>query len=573
MAVTDRRAAQVAVMCAAIFVVWTEARIGGEEFARAFSDITIGLAAVAAGVACLYASRKHAGWPGRGWLLLGIGMLFWAVGEAIWTLYEVVFHLEVPFPSIADTQYLMMYPFALVGMIAIVDSQQRAMRTVLDALLIATSLLFVSWPVVLEPIYESSGQSQTLLVRSFALAYPIGDIILATMAFGLLSQTARPVRGALALAGAGMLVLAVADSFFAYLTTNSYNEINLLDGCWFIAFELIALAALRMSRTAPSPRRHAAPLLVTLPYVPLTAAIITSFVVQLTRGTLGTFLFLMLMLLVALVIIRQLLTVRENLTLTRVLHNTVRELRTREAEMRNLAHSDPLTGLANRTLFQHRAELAIERSTRDRVGLAVLYIDLDDFKQVNDRFGHLAGDALLVLAADRLRTCIRPCDTVARIGGDEFAMLLDGLNGVRDVEAIARRVVMELAIPFHLEGHTVQIGASVGIALQPPGPARAGDLLRDADMAMYHAKFSGKNHVVWFDAMLRDRIGAPGIRAPGMSAPLGAPGMGAPALGAPDFGASAPVEHHLRINGRAAFPRPRRPLVGDPADRRRPADR
>jgi diguanylate cyclase (GGDEF)-like protein len=537
MAVTNRRAVQVAVLCAAIFIIWTQARIGGEEVARAFSDITIGLAAVAAGVACLYAARKHAGWPGRGWLLLGIGMLFWAVGEAIWTVYEVVFHLEVPFPSIADTQYLLMYPFALVGMIAIVDSQQRAMRTALDALLIATSLLFISWPVVLEPIYESADESQTLLVRSFALAYPIGDIILATMAFGLLSQTARPVRGALALAGAGMLMLAVADSFFAYLTTNSYNDINFLDVCWIIAFELIALAALRMSRTAPSPRRHAAPLLVTLPYIPLAAAIVTSFIVQLTRGTLGTFLFVTLMLLVALVIIRQLLTVRENLTLTRALHKTVRELRAREAEMRNLAHSDPLTGLANRTLFQHRLELAIERSARDRVGLAVLYIDLDDFKQVNDRFGHLAGDALLVLAADRLRTCVRPCDTVARIGGDEFAMLLDGLNGVRDVDAIARRVVMELGIPFYLEGHTVQIGVSVGIALQAPGPARAGDLLRDADMAMYNAKFSGKNNVVWFDAMLRDRIGA-----------------------------RAPVEHHLRINGRAALPRPRRPLLGDPAD-------
>jgi diguanylate cyclase (GGDEF)-like protein len=537
MAVTNRRAAQIAGFLALIFMVWTQLRIGGEEVTRAFSDIAIGVAAVAAGVACMYAARRHAGWPGRGWLLLGIGMLFWALGEAIWTVYEVVFRLEVPFPSIADTQYLLMYPFALVGMIAIVDSQQRALRTVLDALMIAGSLLFISWPVVLEPIYQSS--DQTMLVRSFALAYPIGDIVLATMAFGLLSQTARPIRGALALAGAGMLALAVADSFFAYLTTNSYNDINFLDVCWLIAFELIALAALRVSHAAPAPRRHAAPLLVTLPYIPLGVAIVTSFIVQLTRGTLGTFLFVTLMLLVGLVIIRQLVTVRENLTLTRVLHNTVRELRRREAEMRNLAHSDPLTGLANRTLFQHRVELALERRNHDRLGLAILYIDLDDFKQVNDRFGHPAGDSLLVLAADRLRACVRPCDTPARIGGDEFAVLLDGLNGARDAEAIARRVVMELAIPFHVDGNTVRISASVGVALQPPGrPGRAGDLLRDADMAMYNAKFNGKNNLVWFDSMLRDRMGAP-----------------------------TPVEHHLRINGQTALPRPRRPLLGDPADR------
>jgi diguanylate cyclase (GGDEF)-like protein len=472
-------------------------------------------------------------------------MLFWAVGEVIWIAYELVFHLE-PFPSIADTQYLLMYPFALVGMIAMVDSQQRAVRTVLDALMIAGSLLFLSWPLVLEPIYQSS--DQTLLMRSFALAYPIGDIVLATMAFGLLSQTARPIRGALALAGAGMFALAVADSFFAYLTTNgyeSYSEITIIDGCWFIAFELIVLAALRMSRTAPSPRRHAAPLLVTLPYIPLAAAIVMSFVVQLTRGTLGTFLFVTLMLLVGLVIVRQLVTVRENLTLTRVLHNAVRELRRREAEMRNLAHSDPLTGLANRTLFQHRAELAIERRSRDRLGLGILYIDLDDFKQVNDRFGHPVGDQLLVLAAERLRACSRPNDTVARIGGDEFAMLLEGLNSARDAEAIARRVVTELAIPFQLEGHTVRISASVGVALQPPEPGRAGDLLRDADIAMYNAKFSGKNNVVWFDAVLRDRIGAP---AQVEYQPV-------------------QVEYQPRVNGHTVYPPLRRRRLGDPVDR------
>ncbi|HEU5110090.1 MAG TPA: GGDEF domain-containing protein, partial [Micromonosporaceae bacterium] len=510
MAVTNRRAAQIAAVLAVIFVAWIQFELGGFVIARAFSDIAIGVAAVAAGVACVYASRRHPGRSGRGWLLLGIGMLFWAVGEAIWTVYEVVFGLTVPFPSIADTQYLLMYPFALVGMIAMVDSQQRAVRTVLDALMIAGSLLFISWPLILEPIFESS--DQTLLVRSFALAYPIGDIVLATMAFGLLSQSARPVRGALALAGAGLLVLAVADSFFAYLTTNSYNEISVIDGCWFVAFELIVLAALRMSQTAPSPRRHAAPLLVTLPYVPLGAAFVTSAVVQITRGTLGIFLYVTFMLLVALVLIRQVVTVRENLTLTRVLHNTVRELRQREAEMRNLAHSDPLTGLANRTLFQRRAELAIEQRAQDRLGLGILYVDLDDFKQVNDRFGHPAGDTLLLLAAERLRGCARSNDTVARIGGDEFAVLLDGLNGPRDAEAVARRVVTELALPFHLDGHTVRISASVGVALRPPGPGPilAGDLLRDADIAMYNAKFSGKNNVVWFDSMLRDRIGATG---------------------------------------------------------------
>jgi diguanylate cyclase (GGDEF)-like protein len=156
-------------------------------------------------------------------------------------------------------------------------------------------------------------------------------------------------------------------------------------------------------------------------------------------------------------------------------------------------------------MLQESTELATKRQQAERTMLGVLYVDLDNFKGINDGLGHAAGDALLVMVAERLRGCTRPSDVVARLGGDEFVVLLTGLALESDAESLARRVVTELATPFAIEGQEVSISASVGVAVQPFDVAD-GDLLRDADIAMYNAKFSGKNNLVCFDPMLRDRI-------------------------------------------------------------------
>jgi diguanylate cyclase (GGDEF)-like protein len=489
-----------------IYVVWTRANLGGAAVTLAFSDIVIGVAAAAAGVACVAASRRQVGWPGRGWLLIGLGMFFWAAGEAIWTGYEVVLGREVPFPSLADAGFLLMVPLTLVGMAAMLDFQRSAVRTLLDAFMVAASLLFVSWPTVLEPTYQAGGQG--LFARTIALVYPIGDIVVASTAFVLLSQTGRQARGTLALAGAGMLALAVADSGFAYLTAHEmYSSAGIIDLGWLVGFLLIWLAGVGAYRTgAGSAPRRDAPQLVALPYVPLVAGLVTATIVQFSRGTLGTFLYVALMSLVGCVILRQLVTLQENRVLTGRLHVTVRDLRHTEEELRHLAYHDPLTGLANRAMLQEHTERAASRPSRENTSMGIVYIDLDNFKRVNDRLGHSAGDALLMMAADRLRGCTRPSDTVARIGGDEFVVLLDSFAVDRNAEAVAERIVAELAQPFTLNGHTVNISASVGVAVERSGFHSAGDLLRDADIAMYNAKFSGKNTLVCFDSVLRDRI-------------------------------------------------------------------
>jgi len=167
-----------------------------------------------------------------------------------------------------------------------------------------------------------------------------------------------------------------------------------------------------------------------------------------------------------------------------------------EAQLVHQAFHDGLTGLANRTLFAERVEHALGRSGPG--DLAVLFIDLDDFKHVNDSLGHAAGDRLLVAAARRLQGCLRPTDTAARLGGDEFAVLLERVTDAEAAEAVAGRVLDTLHQPFGLNGRTIPIKASLGVAVGRPGVDQAEELLRNADVAMYAAKAGGKDRYELF---------------------------------------------------------------------------
>ena len=161
------------------------------------------------------------------------------------------------------------------------------------------------------------------------------------------------------------------------------------------------------------------------------------------------------------------------------------------------AYHDGLTGLANRSLLNGRLQQAVARSRRQGAGLALLYLDLDGFKPVNDRQGHEVGDALLVAVAERLRGSVRLEDTVARIGGDEFAIVMEDLTGPLDARLAAERVVHELARPFEILDRTVRVGVSVGVAFSPAGADDGESMLRDADLAMYRAKDAGKSGYVF----------------------------------------------------------------------------
>ncbi|HEY0582447.1 MAG TPA: EAL domain-containing protein, partial [Chloroflexota bacterium] len=183
--------------------------------------------------------------------------------------------------------------------------------------------------------------------------------------------------------------------------------------------------------------------------------------------------------------------------------DSVRKLRTANEQLEHQAFHDPLTSLANRALFAERLEHAMVRPMEGSV--AVLFLDLDNFKAVNDTLGHAAGDALLVSATERLLQCVRREDTIARLGGDEFTVLLEDMRDPSDAARMAERIGEALRTPFEIDGQQVCISSSIGIALDTDRSHRPDDLLREADMAMYRAKSSGKSRYEIFDTGMGSR--------------------------------------------------------------------
>jgi len=161
--------------------------------------------------------------------------------------------------------------------------------------------------------------------------------------------------------------------------------------------------------------------------------------------------------------------------------------------LESLALMDPLTGLANRRLLADRMSMALSHARRNTSTMAVVYLDLDGFKQVNNTFGHAAGDELLKMVAARLLATVREEDTVARLGGDEFIMGLWHLSSADDAASVASKVIDVVSQPYDIEGHAVSITASAGIGIYPLHGEDADTLMRSADGALYEAKGAGKN--------------------------------------------------------------------------------
>jgi len=178
----------------------------------------------------------------------------------------------------------------------------------------------------------------------------------------------------------------------------------------------------------------------------------------------------------------------------------ITELKEAEARLRHLATHDPLTRLPHRQLFDDRLKHALELARRAQSRVALLFLDLDAFKAVNDNFGHQAGDELLRKVAERLLAAVRDSDTVARIAGDEFALILEKVQDAQVARGVAERVLLSLRRPFPLPGAELLITASIGIACFPEDARSPQELLRLADEAMYRAKSGGKNAIAGYGA-------------------------------------------------------------------------
>ena len=184
----------------------------------------------------------------------------------------------------------------------------------------------------------------------------------------------------------------------------------------------------------------------------------------------------------------------------------VSQLKEARLRMEELAYVDSLTGLANRLLFRDRLEQALKALTRTKTSAALLYLDLDEFKRINDSMGHDVGDALLMKVAETLRQCVRHQDTVARMGGDEFVILLTDIDGMSGASAVARKIMDSMSHPVQLLKNEILITPSIGITLAPADSLNADILLKNADMAMYKAKSSGRNNYQFFTEEMNAQI-------------------------------------------------------------------
>lgn len=186
-------------------------------------------------------------------------------------------------------------------------------------------------------------------------------------------------------------------------------------------------------------------------------------------------------------------------------HEDITERRKAEEHIAFMAHHDVLTGLANRVQFRRRLEDALD-GLEAGASFALLYLDLDNFKTVNDTLGHPIGDALLAQVAGRIKTCLGPRDSAARLGGDEFAIIQMGAEREGDTGELARRIVEVIAQPFRIEAYDLAVGVSVGIALAPRHGADPDQLLRKADIALYRAKWSGRGTLRFFETGMEPNL-------------------------------------------------------------------
>jgi diguanylate cyclase (GGDEF)-like protein len=454
------------------------------------------IALVAPVLATACAWWRRAGSTGRHrrcWTALAAAVTCWAVGDTVWTWLQAAG--ISPFPSPADLAYLAFGPLVCVGLLLHPVSHHRSDRTqrVLDGGAASCALLLVSWQTALGAAVRATDDADPV-AAVVGLAYPVVDIVVVVLAVLAFAHTpvGRP-RLPLAVLALGLLAISAADSAFIGLNaTGSYQSGDVLDVIWSLGFGLLGAAALLDDdgdREVPPDRRttraaaeRVPPAAGLLPYVPIVVASAVVAVMQLLGRPPSTAELLALLGLTLLLLGRQYLALRQNTRLAG-------EVAAREQELEHLAYHDPLTGLPNRKLFHDRLQHAIELHARDHRPVAVLFLDLDHFKAVNDTHGHVVGDLLLAAVADRIRGTVRSVDTAARLGGDEFAVLLE--SGY-DAHRCAERIIAALREPLQVDGTQLRPRASVGIVELAPGdaPMAADELLGRADHEMYRAKRS-----------------------------------------------------------------------------------
>lgn len=446
-----------------------------------------GFGVVVAGAAMLTAARDGDARLRKARRWLTAALAFAAAGFLASAIYEAVLR-TVPIPSAADALLLCWVPCAVLGLLAAPTEPYGAggrLRAVLDGLIAASALLFSAWITVLHPVYARGGEHA--LAKATLLAYPVTDILVATLALSVAGHVRRDMRRLLRFIAAGLVLIAVSNSARAVSGGSGIARVSWVDVTLQAGLILVLWGALLPTQPAAATRERAGSTLdAGLPYLPILIAIPIGLDRAFTGHPINGPESLIAAVMIGGLLGRQLLYA---LNLGSVARSLAAD-----------AGRDGLTGLANRASFLSSVDVALAEAPADR--LALILLDLDGFKEVNDSFGHAAGDAVLVEFAQRLQAHASASAVPARLGGDEFAVLIADA----EAELVALDYAQQLRSPGPVAfgGLSVPTSASAGVTLNRPGDQVA-DILRRADLAMYEAKRSPLSHTSVFDDQMADR--------------------------------------------------------------------
>ncbi len=483
-------------------------------------DLIYSVVGAAATMAVLAGVRLHRPASARGWYLVAGANACFVVGDAVLDVYDVVLHTTAPFPSVADAVYLSGYPLLFAGVVAITRPVGR--RAVRDswtyALAVCVGTLGLVWHFLMGPTLEADPAADPMgtLGKLVTMAYPVMDLgVLSAVAGALLWGSAR--RRSDQLLVAAVAVMLAFDFVYELQTLHgTYYSESPVNAGFLLNYVLIAAAALHPSMGA-APGGVEGPDLQRRRWLPLVAgAALLSPVIMLITGLDGLPVDLPVLSATSLVVFA-LITYRVSGMFAQIrrqnqvlqeqsssLRAAIAAQQVLQDDLQHQALHDGLTGMANRWLLQERVKRALTGSSSKRI-VALCFCDLDDFKAVNDRIGHQAGDELLVVVGKRINSIVRGVATVARLGGDEFAVLLEDAEQSEAASVLAERIVSVLREPVRLGDHEIRLSASVGVAVAEADTTTQ-QLLSEADAAMYEAKAAGKNRVVVFETVLRARL-------------------------------------------------------------------